>query len=194
MKFPSIYLASGSPRRRELLSQIGVSFEKLSLQVDETVLKGETALAYVERVAVLKAKAGWQNLINESRVKRPVLGADTSVVMDGDILGKPTNKENAKQMLQRLSGVEHKVMTSVAIQYHDRLLSEVNVNIVNFAQLSDDDINWYLSTGEGVDKAGGYAVQGQAAVFIEQIQGSYSGIMGLPLKETADLLRRINDE
>jgi len=194
MKFPAIYLASGSPRRSELLSQIGVNFEKLSLDVDETVLEGETALAYVERVAILKAKAGWQNLINESKQKRPVLGADTSVVINGVILGKPTDKENAKIMLKQLSGVEHKVMTSIAVHYHDRLLSQVKVNTVKFAQLSDDDINWYLSTGEGVDKAGGYAVQGLAAIFIEQIKGSYSGIMGLPLKETADLLRQVNED
>jgi septum formation protein len=194
MNFPAIYLASGSPRRCELLSQIGVSFERLNLQVDETVLGDETALAYVERVAILKARTGWHNLIRESKEKRPVLGADTSVVIDGEILGKPTDKENARLMLRRLSGVEHQVMTSLAVNYHDRLLSRVNINTVKFAELSDDDINWYLSTGEGDDKAGGYAVQGLAAIFIEQIQGSYSGIMGLPLKETADLLRQVKGE
>jgi septum formation protein len=194
MNFPAIYLASGSPRRCELLSQIGVSFERLNLQVDETVLGDETALAYVERVAILKARTGWHNLIRESKEKRPVLGADTSVVIDGEILGKPTDKENARLMLKRLSGVEHQVMTSLAVNYHDRLLSRVNINTVKFTELSDDDINWYLSTGEGDDKAGGYAVQGLAAIFIEQIQGSYSGIMGLPLKETADLLRQVNGE
>ena len=165
MKFPAIYLASGSPRRSELLSQIGVNFEKLSLDVDETVLEGETALAYVERVAILKAKAGWQNLINESKQKRPVLGADTSVVINGVILGKPTDKENAKIMLKQLSGVEHKVMTSIAVHYHDRLLSQVKVNTVKFAQLSDDDISWYLSTGEGVDKAGGLCSTGFSCHF-----------------------------
>ncbi len=192
MKFPSIYLASASPRRSELLSQIGVNFDRLDLQVDETILDGEAALAYVERVAILKARTGWQNLVRDSKAKRPVLGADTSVVIDGDILGKPTDKDNARQMLKRLSGVEHQVMTSLAVNYHDRLLSRININTVKFAALSDDEINWYLSTEEGVDKAGGYAVQGLAAVFIEQIQGSYSGIMGLPLKETADLLRQVN--
>lgn len=192
MKFPSIYLASSSPRRRELLSQIEVNFSVLSLEVDESRLENESPLDYVSRVAIAKAQAGWDSLaITE---QKPVLGSDTSVVLDGEVLGKPKNGDDARQMLEHLSGKAHQVMTAVAIVSGDRILSEVSINNVQFAELSESDISWYLSTKEGVDKAGGYAVQGLAALFIDNIEGSYSAIMGLPLRETGQLLAQLSEQ
>jgi len=189
MNFPSIYLASNSPRRRELLTQIGVDFSVLSVDVDERRFENESPVDYVQRVAIAKAKAGWDSV--DITNKKPVLGSDTSVVLANDVLGKPTSEDNAKAMLQRLSGQCHKVLTAVAIVTEEKVWVELNTSKVTFAELTQDDINWYLSTQEGVDKAGGYAVQGLAAIFIEKIEGSYSAIMGLPLRETALLLTRI---
>ena len=189
MNFPIIYLASGSPRRRELLTQIEVDFSSLSVDVDETCLEGETAVNYVKRVAVAKAQAGWECLAKQE--KRPVLGADTSVVLDNEIMGKPVDEADARTMLQRLSGASHQVLTAVAIVSAEQTLCELNVSTVTFSELSNSDIEWYLATKEGVDKAGSYAVQGLAALFIEQIKGSYSGVMGLPLRETGLLLNQI---
>jgi len=189
LNFPQIYLASNSPRRRELLSQIGVDFSVLSVDVDESILPNEQADDYVKRVAIAKAQAGW-NSLNQTE-KKPVLGSDTSVVLAGDILGKPGDNEHAREMLLRLSGQQHQVMTAVAIMTAEKTWLELNTSTVTFAKLSKEDIDWYLSTTEGVDKAGGYAVQGLAALFIEKIEGSYSGIMGLPLRETGLLLTHI---
>ncbi|MDC9724454.1 MAG: Maf family protein [Gammaproteobacteria bacterium] len=189
MMFPQIYLASNSPRRRELLTQIGVNFSMLSVDVDERRFDNEPAVDYVQRVAIAKAQAGWDSL-NHSNNK-PVLGSDTSVVLAGDVLGKPSDDEHAREMLQRLSGQQHQVMTAVAIVTTEKTWLELNTSTVTFAKLTADEIDWYLSTKEGVDKAGGYAVQGLAALFIEQIEGSYSGIMGLPLRETGLLLTQI---
>jgi len=189
MKFPSIYLASTSPRRRELLAQIGVEFSLISIDVDESRFANELAQDYVKRVALAKAQAGWNSLENAD--KRPVLGSDTSVVLAGDVLGKPHNDADARDMLQRLSGERHQVMTAVAIVTAEKTWIELNTSTVTFAPLSQQDIDWYISTKEGVDKAGGYAVQGLAALFIEQIEGSYSGIMGLPIRETGLLLTQV---
>ncbi|MCC5796567.1 MAG: septum formation inhibitor Maf [Methylophaga sp.] len=183
-----IYLASTSPRRSELLRQIKVDFQVLRVSVDESVQAEESAESYVKRVASMKAEAGWQVSLKD----RPVLAADTSVVIDGHILGKPETDSEARRMLSMLSGRCHQVMTAVAVQnalsYHCLL----QVNEVTFSTLSEADIDWYIASGEGHDKAGGYAVQGLAAVFIHHINGSYSGIMGLPLFETVQLLRQVN--
>lgn len=192
MNFPAIYLASSSPRRRELLSQIEVNFSVLSLEVDESSLENEAPIDYVLRVAIAKAQAGWNSL--DYNEQKPVLGSDTSVVLDGEVLGKPKNNDDARRMLQRLSGNAHQVMTAVAIVNGDRILSEVNISNVQFSELNESDIAWYLATKEGVDKAGGYAVQGLAALFIDNIEGSYSAIMGLPLRETGLLLTQLSEQ
>ena len=189
MNLPQIYLASNSPRRRELLTQIGVDFTVLSVDVDESRFDKESADDYVQRVAIAKAQAGWNSLSQTE--KKPVLGSDTSVVLAGDVLGKPSSEGNARDMLQRLSGQRHQVMTAVAIVTAEKIWIELNTSSVTFATLSREDIDWYLSTQEGVDKAGGYAVQGLAALFIEKIEGSYSAIMGLPLRETGLLLTQV---
>lgn len=192
MKFPPIYLASKSPRRHELLSQIGVEFSVLSVDVDERRLADETPVDYVQRVALAKATAGWDSL--SSQVKLAVLGSDTSVVLADIILGKPKNNDDARSMLQQLSGRSHQVMTAVAVVNGMQTACELNISEVSFAELTDADIEWYLSTKEGADKAGGYAVQGLAAIFIGQIKGSYSGIMGLPVRETALLLSKLSTQ
>ena len=192
MIFPKIYLASGSPRRRELLTQIGVDFSVLKVEVDETCLENETPLEYVQRVATAKAEAGRQTLGQHQRA--PVLGADTSVIVDGQVLGKPQNEADSRSMLQLLSGRSHQVLTAVVVVTELETSCLISNSTVHFAELSDDDIAWYLSTQEGCDKAGSYAVQGLAAMFIDQIQGSYSGIMGLPLRETGLLLKQITGQ
>ncbi len=187
MNLPDIALASGSPRRQELLSQIGVSFSVVAVDVDESLLDGESAGDYVQRLAVAKAQAGWHILSSQQKI--PVLGADTAVIVDDEILGKPRDADDARAMLQRLSGRCHQVMTAVAIVDQQQVLCKLNTSEVCFSDLSSEQIAWYVSTGEGTDKAGGYAVQGLAAMFIERIEGSYSGIMGLPLRETSVMLQ-----
>jgi nucleoside triphosphate pyrophosphatase len=189
MNFPSIYLASGSPRRRELLKQIGVDFSVLTVDVDERHFENEAPLDYVQRVAIAKAETG-KNTLNPQRVL-PVMGADTSVIVENEILGKPKDEADSRSMLQLLSGRSHQVLTAVAIATEQKTLCAISNSTVHFAKLSDDDIAWYITTQEGSDKAGSYAVQGLAAMFIKQIQGSYSGIMGLPLRETSMLLKKI---
>ncbi len=191
MNFPSIYLASRSPRRRELLLQMGVDFSVINPDIDESVLENELPIDYVSRIARLKAEAGRGLLLAADR--KPVLAADTAVVIDKTILGKPQNDEQAASMLRMLSGKTHQVTTAIALTRADRLLTAVSVNNVCFAELSEQDIFWYIKTKEGVDKAGGYAVQGLAALFIEHIEGSYSGIMGLPIRETGQLLLTMDD-
>lgn len=191
MKFPSIYLASRSPRRRELLLQMGVDFSVINPDIDESVLENELPLDYVSRIARLKAEAGRKLLLSADR--KPVLAADTAVVIDKTILGKPQNDLQAASMLKMLSGKTHQVMTAIALTSSDQLQTAVSVNDVRFAELNEKEIHWYINTKEGVDKAGGYAVQGQAALFIERIEGSYSGIMGLPIRETGQLLSKMDD-
>lgn len=192
-----IYLASKSPRRRELLRQIGVEFELLLLrdqtprgpEVSEQVLPGEAADAYVTRVTREKAEYSWKAMFLRRLPVRTVLAADTTVVLDGRILGKPADMKEAVDMLRALSGKTHQVMTSVAVQNDDEVWQKTQISEVTFATLAEDTIHAYCSTAEPYDKAGGYGIQGQAAVFIERIVGSYSGIMGLPLFETSQLLR-----
>jgi septum formation protein len=192
-----IYLASKSPRRRELLRQIGVEFELLLLrdqsprgpEVNEEVRPGEKAEDYVARVAREKAQFAATTMMWRRLPARAVLAADTTVVIDGRILGKPADAKEAAEMMKALSGKTHQVMTSVAVRREDDTWQETQISSVTFATLSDDMIRAYCATAEPYDKAGGYAIQGMAAVFVENISGSYTGIMGLPLHETAQLLR-----
>jgi septum formation protein len=170
---------------------MGVDFSVINPDIDESVLENELPIDYVSRIARLKAEAGRGLLLAADR--KPVLAADTAVVIDKTILGKPQNDEQAASMLRMLSGKTHQVMTAIALTRADRLLTAVSVNNVCFAELSEQDIFWYIKTKEGVDKAGGYAVQGLAALFIEHIEGSYSGIMGLPIRETGQLLLTMDD-
>jgi septum formation protein len=193
-----IYLASKSPRRRELLRQIGVEFELLMLRNDpargidvpEDAYDNEDPREYVARVANEKAAFAW-NVVQQRRMAlRPVLAADTTVTIDGEILGKPAGQDEAIAMLERLSGRTHQVLTSIAV-HHTHLAEQVTqVSDVRFAKLSLASIKAYCATTEPYDKAGGYGIQGLAALFVEHIEGSHSGIMGLPLYETANLLRK----
>ncbi|NMF88358.1 Maf family protein [Aromatoleum petrolei] len=192
-----IYLASRSPRRRELLRQIGVHFDLLVFRgaergadadVDETPLPDEDVERYVERVALTKAEAGCRRLQWRTLPQHPVLSADTTLELDGQIIGKPTDASDAATILRRLSGRTHRVLTAVAISDGVRTRSCINISEVRFRALTDAEIRHYVATGEPMDKAGAYGIQGRAAIFIEEIRGSYTGIMGLPLFETAQLL------
>ncbi|WP_295474259.1 nucleoside triphosphate pyrophosphatase [uncultured Pseudomonas sp.] len=182
---PSLYLASGSPRRRELLTQIGVPFSVLSAEIDETPLPDEEPAAYVERLACAKARAG-QALLGEDG--GCVMGADTAVVLDGRILGKPVDRQDALDTLAALSGREHQVLTAVALVDGPRCVSRVVTSRVRFRPISSVEAHAYWRSGEPRDKAGSYAIQGLAAIFVEALHGSYSAVVGLPLCETADLL------
>ena len=194
-----IYLASKSPRRRELLRQVGVEFELLMLRSDtsrgaadvsEDVLPGEDPYVYVARVAKEKGAFAWNMLQQRRQPLRPILTADTTVTLDGEILGKPADNKEAVAMLERLSGRTHQVLTSVAI-HAERVAEQITqVSDVRFAKLTPAQIKAYCATTEPYDKAGGYGIQGLAALFVEHIEGSHSGIMGLPLFETANLLRK----
>ncbi|HEX4596816.1 MAG TPA: Maf family protein [Burkholderiaceae bacterium] len=197
-----IYLASRSSRRRELLHQIGVRFETLLLRVeprrpadvDESQHQTESADSYVERIARDKAVCGARVLLARSQVFRPVLAADTVVVVDGEVLGKPTSRTQAAQFLRRLAGRTHQVRTAVALMASsapntDPLVA-TSVSHVKMRSISDEEIESYCASNEPMDKAGGYAIQGKAAIFVERIEGSYSGVVGLPLAETALLLVR----
>ena len=183
-----IYLASKSPRRQELLKQIGISFTCLSSEIDETPLAEEAPVIYVERIAREKAIAGWNN--NKRTEQRPVLAADTSVVLDGKIMGKPVSNEHAMNMLETLSEKTHQVITSVAITDGVKLEKVTNITNVTFCKLPTELIGYYVRSGECADKAGAYAIQGFAARFVKFISGSYSGVVGLPLYETAQLLQK----
>ncbi|MDT3737534.1 MAG: Maf family protein [Denitratisoma sp.] len=195
---PRIYLASRSPRRRELLSQIGVRFELLMFRgvpredpdVDEAVLPDETPEDYVVRVTLAKAQAGVRRIRERHLIPHPVLAADTTVEIDGSVIGKPEHEADAVAILQRLSGRTHRVLTAVALSYDGHTEHLLNASEVRFRSLGQDEIKRYVASGEPLDKAGAYGIQGRAAVFIEEIKGSYTGIMGLPLYETALLLRR----
>lgn len=198
-----IYMASASPRRRELLDQIGVRYRLLAVEVAEEVEENETPHDYVSRLALAKARTAWASLAAKER--RPVLGADTAVVIQGEILGKPLDRQDGLAMLARLSGHRHQVLTAVALVDGPEQLrvsasasasASVNVSVsvstVSFREITDQECEAYWATGEAKDKAGGYAIQGRAAIFINHLEGSYSGVMGLPLFETAELLRGAN--
>ena len=194
-----IYLASRSPRRRELLTQVGVRFEPLLFRegarrdtdTDESVRPGEQPGEYVRRVTRMKADAAWQRVVMRRGLQRkPVLTADTTVALAGEILGKPADKEDARRILGLLSGTQHRVLTAVALAFEERCEMAVSESLVTFYPVPADRIAAYVETGEPFDKAGAYAIQGRAGAFIERIEGSYSGIMGLPLFETVQLLAK----
>jgi len=195
----SIYLASRSPRRRELLSQIGVRFHLLLFRdqpqsdpdLDETVLTGESPAAYVERVARAKALAGWKRIGQRNLPRAAVLAADTTVALEGRILGKPADRREAAEMLAALSGKRHEVLTAVVVKHESQMEAAVSSSEVTFKPLAADEIRRYVATGEADDKAGAYGIQGRAAVFVAELKGSFSGVMGLPLYETAQLLERM---
>jgi septum formation protein len=194
-----IYLASRSPRRRELLTQIGVRYHLLlfrdrpeaGAEVNEDPLPDEAADAYVERIARMKAQVGWKRMLQRNLPQAPVLAADTTVVVDGKIFGKPADRADAERMLAALSGRSHEVLTAIALQYSDQLDSVLSRSEVRFKALSPEEIRDYVASGEADDKAGAYAIQGRAARFISELRGSYSGVMGLPLFETSQLLDKL---
>ena len=196
---PSVYLASKSPRRQELLRQLGVEFEELLLReasgrrrdVVEEPRKDEPPLEYVKRIARTKASVGWHRMGRRELPPKPVLGADTEVVLDGAVLGKPGDAAAAAAMLAALSGRTHEVITAVAVRWQTQLALAVSTSQVSFRAIAKDEIERYVATGEPLDKAGAYAIQGQAAAFVSHLRGSYSGVMGLPLFETAELLARL---
>jgi septum formation protein len=184
MSSPRLILASASPRRCELLAQIGISFAQQVAAIDETPAAGEAPADYVVRVALDKARA----VHAAGRPEQPVLGADTAVVVDGAILGKPADFAHARAMLRQLSGRAHEVFSAVAVVAQRETVA-VNHSKVWFRELEDSEIEAYWRSGEPRDKAGGYAIQGLAATFIRRLDGSFSGVMGLPLYETARLLQ-----
>ena len=194
-----IYLASRSPRREELLRQLGVGFERLRLReapgrpsdVSEVTRDGEPALHYVERIARTKATVGWQRMLRRGLPSRPVLGADTEVVRDGLVFGKPADGADAVRMLELLSGRTHEVISVIAVCWNHGIETALSISRVTFRPLPRAEIERYVATGEPFGKAGAYAIQGRAAAFASRIDGSYSGVMGLPLYETAEVLARI---
>jgi septum formation protein len=196
----SIYLASRSPRRRELLSQIGVRFHLLLFRerpgegpdVEEISMPGEKPDLYVERMARAKAEAGWRRMLQRNLPLAPVLAADTTVALDGKIYEKPVDRREAFEMLESLSGRTHEVLTAVALKQDDWVESALSRSEVRFKTLSAREIEHYVATGESDDKAGAYAIQGRAGRFVVELRGSYSGVMGLPLYETAELLERLS--
>ena len=195
----SLYLASRSPRRRELLTQIGVRFHLLMFRqrsegdadVSEEGLEGESPRAYVERVALAKAEMGWKRLMQRNLPRAPVLAADTTVALEGRIFVKPADRADAARMLAELSGREHEVLSAVGLKYDERIETELSRTVGQFRALGEDEIRQYVATGEADDKAGAYAIQGPAAQFIAAIRGSYSGVVGLPLYETAQVIERM---
>jgi septum formation protein len=201
-----LYLASQSPRRAELLQQISVEFSCISSSVDETPMSNEVPEVYVSRLAIAKARAGWQQMKRDRLPPLPILAADTTVVLGGQILGKPTDRNHGVSMLTSLSGATHKVMTGVCLYYgsddvgvidkgsvqsDEIVLAKVNMTEVTFRPLTVSEIEAYWHTGEPLGKAGAYAIQGLAAIYIDRIEGSYSSVVGLPLSTSYQLLEQI---
>ena len=184
----SLLLASGSPRRAELLDQMGLPFERWVTDVDESVRAGEAPADYVERLAREKAEAGWRV---QGTDKVASIGADTIVLLDGEILGKPSGPKESRAMLERLSGREHVVLTGIAVTNGVRTVCECVSSTVRFRSLSADEIAAYVASNEGADKAGSYGIQGIGGIFIERLIGSYSAVMGLPVLQTEALLTAI---
>ncbi len=195
-----IYLASRSPRRRELLRQIGVPFELLLLRedlrrgadVDETTLPDESPGVYVLRMARTKTEMAVRQIAYRGLPQKPVLAADTTVVFDGRIIGKPEDAGHAARILRALSGREHQVLTAIAVALREQIETQISVSNVWFREIPDAEIRRYCASGEPLDKAGAYAIQGRAGAFVTRMSGSYSGIMGLPLAETTELLQKFN--
>jgi len=181
-----IILASSSPRRRELLAQIGVDYTCAPVDVDETPRRGESPEQYVERVAAAKSLSAQTS----ERTPLPVLGADTAVVLAGEIMGKPQGRDHALAMLARLAGRRHQVMSAVSVRFPRQHWQALSVSTVTFRPIDREEMLAYWATGEPVDKAGAYAIQGLGALFVKHIEGSFSGVVGLPLYETAHLLRK----
>lgn len=192
----AIYLASQSPRRRDLLKQIGVTFQSLLVRVepgrtpdvDETALELETPAEYVQRICRAKVEFAWSCVLMRNLRQSPVLAADTVVAVDNRVIGKPRDRKDAVAILHSLSGRKHQVFTAVALKFHERVELRLSTTEVTFAVLSDERIQRYMLTNEAHDKAGAYGIQGAAAAFVQRIEGSYSGVVGLPLAETAELL------
>ncbi len=189
---PELYLASKSPRRQQLLKQVGVTFYKLCLDYQEKVVPGDSAEATVCRLAEEKAEAGWKH--KHRQLNLPVLGADTLVKHSGRMLGKPENLSQAKEILRLLSGSKHEVVSAICMIQDDKKVSMLSSSTVFFREISGLEIEHYWASGEPADKAGAYAIQGIGAVFIKRIEGSYSGVMGLPIYETGQLLKKFNIE
>jgi septum formation protein len=192
------YLASRSPRRRELLNQIGVDHQVLTQRitiergydVNEDPLPGEKPRDYVLRVCRAKVENGWLRVVQRKLPLRGVLAADTTVCIGDEIIGTPADAAEAADFLTRLSGREHEVLTAIGFKFGERMETELSATTVRFRELARAEIERYVASGEPMDKAGGYAIQGRAGAFITEIRGSYSGVMGLPLYETAQLLKR----
>ena len=181
----SLYLASLSPRRCDLLNQLKLPFQQLAVSVDESLIAEETATSYTTRLALAKSQAGWHH---QDRIQDcPVLGADTCIEYNGKIITKPTSNDDALDTLMQLNGKSHWVITAVALCQNDKIASALSETKVTFSKLTRQQIESYLKTGESIDKAGAYAIQGLAAAFIEKINGSYSGVVGLPLNEVSRL-------
>lgn len=193
-----IYLASRSPRRREILTQVGIAFdtilfragERADPEIDETPHVGESPVAYVERVARAKAEHGGRILDWRKLAQHPVLSADTTLEFEDQIIGKPVDAADATRILQRLSGKTHRVLTGVAVHYQQRTEFALSSSEVRFRLLDEDEIRHYVRSGEPMDKAGAYGIQGRAGLFVEYVAGSYTGVMGLPVCETGELLKR----
>jgi len=193
-----LYLASRSLRRRELLKQIGVGFELLLLReapgrppdIDESVHAGEDPMAYVSRIAREKGEIAWLRLCQRRLMRHPVLAADTTVELDGEILAKPADRDDALSMLKRLSGKTHRVHTAIAVVLDRRIETALSSTTVVFGELGEDEIQSYVASGDPMDKAGAYGIQGRAGAYVKTLSGSYTGVVGLPLYETDQLLRR----
>jgi septum formation protein len=192
---PEVYLASSSPRRGALLTQLGLNFEVIRPDVDEGIMAGETPERYVIRLALEKARAGWQWLQQQRKPRRPVIGADTCIVCGEQLMGKPKDKTDFNRLFAQLSGNTHEVYSAVAVAgivpggtTNPDELYRVNISRVQFRSISQQERDTYWQTGEPADKAGGYAIQGLAAGFVQNLNGSYSAVVGLPLFETAELL------
>ncbi|MCV2885772.1 Maf-like protein [Aestuariibacter sp. AA17] len=183
----SLILASNSPRRAELLSQLQVRFTKHPVDIDETPFQNESAISLVKRLSLTKARVGFK----QADVNLPTLGSDTVVVYAGHILGKPRDFDDSKRMLSLLSGNTHQVLTSVAVVTNDNAVEKTVITDVTFKSLSEKEIAWYWQTGEPQDKAGSYGIQGLAGQFVTEIRGSYSAVVGLPLYETRQLLNEV---
>jgi len=194
-----LYLASRSPRRRELLNQIGIDFDtvvfrdgmRADSETDETPQPGESPVAYVERVARAKAIHGLKIVEERKLPMRPVLSADTTLEFNGDIIGKPVDRADAAAILRRLSGQTHRVLTGVAINHMGHTEYVLSTSEVSFREIDDEEIRHYVMSGEPMDKAGAYGIQGRAGLFVKHLSGSFTGVMGLPVCETGDLLKRL---
>ena len=198
LRNPRLFLASRSPRRRELLTQVGIQFDTIVFrnhpredeELDETPLPDEVPIDYVQRVARAKAEYGWRVVTLRKMRSQPVLAADTTLEFEGQIIGKPTDAEDARAILRRLAGNTHRVLTAVSVAFEGRIESTLSISEVRFCPLDEATIRAYVATGEPMDKAGAYGIQGHAGLFVENLAGSYTGVMGLPLYATGALLQR----